>query len=348
METLIDWGLVVFKFASIGLAGVFGIVALLVDYRDKDGQITLWGRRALYGVIGSTAIAAVTAGLEVAKGASVAAKTAAQTLEQTQKTNQIINNINRSLHPFKDLEFAFWADVSLQPAELQAYKNRVTTKIKAAIAGRKGQSFALNTDGFFVSVADRNGDPLEISIPLGSDLFPSEDNETTAYYLLRYVDYFVNIYTQPISYETLAKPQQTWPQSDLSIYINTSKQDQFGLALQYDLNGDSFSIHATSLKSDQKYWQSNGKIISLLDLAGAQIIISTMSVMSPSLNGDHSALVKARSSIDLNRLNMAFAGSRTYRFRKDRDMKSFLNPNGLKDFVIDIPSDADMLNAYRG
>ena len=94
MEAIVDWGLVILKFVSIGLTGVFGVVALLVDYRDKNGQITVWGRRALIGVLGSTAVAAIAAGLEVAKGQSEAAKTALQTLEQTQKTNRIIQNLD--------------------------------------------------------------------------------------------------------------------------------------------------------------------------------------------------------------------------------------------------------------
>jgi hypothetical protein len=45
MESLVDWLLAVLKFASIGLTGIFGVVALLVQYKDADGKITTWGRR---------------------------------------------------------------------------------------------------------------------------------------------------------------------------------------------------------------------------------------------------------------------------------------------------------------
>jgi hypothetical protein len=49
METFIDWALVLLKFTGIALSGIFGIVALLVQYKDTNGKITIWGRRALFG-----------------------------------------------------------------------------------------------------------------------------------------------------------------------------------------------------------------------------------------------------------------------------------------------------------
>lgn len=53
------------KFISILLAGIFGILALLVDYRDtKTGTITVWGKRAVIGVLAATFIGAVSQGLE--------------------------------------------------------------------------------------------------------------------------------------------------------------------------------------------------------------------------------------------------------------------------------------------
>jgi ABC-type transporter Mla subunit MlaD len=41
MENMIDWALQILKFVSIGLAGVFGVIALLVQYKDKDGKTTI-------------------------------------------------------------------------------------------------------------------------------------------------------------------------------------------------------------------------------------------------------------------------------------------------------------------
>jgi len=46
---------------------MFGIIALLAEYKDSRGNITKWGRRALLGVVMSTSIAVAATGLELIK-----------------------------------------------------------------------------------------------------------------------------------------------------------------------------------------------------------------------------------------------------------------------------------------
>jgi len=346
METVIDWGLLVLKFLSIGLTGVFGVMALLVQYKDANGNITRWGRIALIGVLGSTGVAATTTGLELLKGAAQAARTAKQTLEQTQKTARIIDDINRSLHPLKDIEFSFWANVSLQNDELQGYRLRVLREIDAFVENyKKGQK--RSPDGVYASISDNNGLPKRVHIPVDSSLFPSRTNEPTAYYLLRYLDYGFAIYRKPIASETFTKSPtevQAGQDPDLEIPIDTSEQNRFGLGLEYDLESKAYEVRASSIKSDPRYWSSNGSIVSTLDLAGAQIFIFTRSIMVPSLEGNNSSLLVARGDLRLRTLVMNIAGGQQFWFR-EHHLKEFSNPNGLKYFVINVPNDFEKLNA---
>ena len=67
-----------------------------------------------------------------------------------------------------------------------------------------------------------------------------------------------------------------------------------------------------SIKSDQKYWQSNGKIISVLDLIGTKIFLFTRSIVVPSLSGDNSKLKSNRSTIQLTTLLMRIRGDQSF------------------------------------
>jgi hypothetical protein len=57
--------LAILKLAAIMLSGILGVVGLLVNYKDKDGKVTKWGRRALIAVVISSLVAALTQGVEV-------------------------------------------------------------------------------------------------------------------------------------------------------------------------------------------------------------------------------------------------------------------------------------------
>ena len=44
---MLDSILAALKFVAILLAGVLGVIGLRVEYKDNEGNITKWGRRAL-------------------------------------------------------------------------------------------------------------------------------------------------------------------------------------------------------------------------------------------------------------------------------------------------------------
>jgi hypothetical protein len=64
--------LAILKLAAIMLSGILGVVGLLVSYKDQDGKVTKWGRRALIAVVISSLVAALRQGVEVYKQRSEA------------------------------------------------------------------------------------------------------------------------------------------------------------------------------------------------------------------------------------------------------------------------------------
>src|SRR4051812_22675650 len=60
-----DVVLEVVKVCGLTFTGLFGVLALVVEYKDKEAKkITLWGKVAVVGVVASSLIAIVSYGLE--------------------------------------------------------------------------------------------------------------------------------------------------------------------------------------------------------------------------------------------------------------------------------------------
>jgi hypothetical protein len=87
------------KLAAILLAGLFGVIGLLVDFKDRAGRITTWGKTALLGTVLSTIIAATIHVLDERRRSAASEREREQTL-------QLLKQIRRGVHRFNDLTFA--------------------------------------------------------------------------------------------------------------------------------------------------------------------------------------------------------------------------------------------------
>ena len=67
------------------------------------------------------------------------------------------------------------------------------------------------------------------------------------------------------------------PHADLkmSFYFDGPEAERDRPSLEYNFNTGEFQVRGFQVGTDPQYWDSNGKIVSLLDLLGAQVFIST-------------------------------------------------------------------------
>src|SRR4051812_25439800 len=72
----------ILKAVSMVATGVFGVIGILTNYKDKDGKVTKWGRVAITGILLSASISLVLYALESAK-ATEGAKEAAKQYQET-------------------------------------------------------------------------------------------------------------------------------------------------------------------------------------------------------------------------------------------------------------------------
>ena len=95
-----DWfdiTLAITKFFGITLAGAFGVIALLVEYKDQQGKVTKWGRIALSGVIVSMLLSMLAHGLELSKQSRASHVAQRKTLEAVERNQNVLNQISRVL-----------------------------------------------------------------------------------------------------------------------------------------------------------------------------------------------------------------------------------------------------------
>jgi hypothetical protein len=84
----------IWKAASIVLAGAFGILGLLTEYKDQNKHITKWGRISLVGILFSTSMGLVAGVKEAFDKQSAKEASAKQTL-------RIVEQTQRLLQPFE-------------------------------------------------------------------------------------------------------------------------------------------------------------------------------------------------------------------------------------------------------
>jgi hypothetical protein len=105
-----DTLLAILKLTSILLAGIMGTIALLVDFKDKGGRITKWGRGALIGVVASTLIAATIHGIEGYRR-GLEAKAASE------RNESLLTEIRRGVYLLKNVSVSATVDYP-RPREL--------------------------------------------------------------------------------------------------------------------------------------------------------------------------------------------------------------------------------------
>ncbi len=99
MGLMLDTAILVFKYAGILLAGCFGLLGVLTEYRDKKGNVTKWGRIAVIGAIVSTTLAVISQDLDFRRQAQEDRASAQRAERQAQSNAGLLEQIARAVDP---------------------------------------------------------------------------------------------------------------------------------------------------------------------------------------------------------------------------------------------------------
>ncbi|MBO9643202.1 MAG: hypothetical protein J7603_08770 [Pseudacidovorax sp.] len=247
----LDSALSVLKFAAVLMAGVWGVVGLLVDYKDENKQITKWGRRALVGTIVSTLVAVASQAVETSKQREADRKERAAAADHEKEVNNTLLQIQRAMYPVKDIEVDASADMRMAAPQVSAYMARIARQRKALVAAQGG--------------FERNS---EISLP--ENLWPDSAREKVADRVL--TDFGLEIGFFRRSSPGFQPPKDLYRTADLYVTTTPTSRKAHSLSLKEDPSIISISAWNIPASSKQVVFNS-GTIASVYDLYGATAVV---------------------------------------------------------------------------
>jgi hypothetical protein len=176
--------LIVLKLTSILLTGVMGIIALLVEYKDSNGHVTTWGRRALLGVLMSTFIAAASQVIESRSDAENAAS-----------SSLLLTGLR---HPLLRVRISFDSVFTPSSSSVAQYMKRLDTRLAALTddnfwqrpqartpgVTRQGPNDEQVFGGNGLMFSDRRPVPMKVFFGKKSVLYPTPTTDAIAYRVL--------------------------------------------------------------------------------------------------------------------------------------------------------------------
>jgi hypothetical protein len=318
------------KFLGLFLAGVFGILGVLTEYRDEEGKITKWGRRAVIGTIVSTMVAFISQGLEFQMQAQEQHEANEKSLKQAQANTALLEQLSRAVDPLNSFEVWAWVGVDFNTPELAAYGNRVSQAINEALKSAKPEDRYLKNGIVVTSRESDFGKILSVAINPTSPSFPNERTEPVAYYLVRYLD---------ISFRfkkaSLPSPAGEPPIPDLEIDVGTADEPS-SVALTYNVEKKQFEIEATSMQANSEFWRNHGNVLAVPDLYKLGTTVAIVSgVGFPPGNPLNAKILKSRRNLSIRVVSIRLPRGRKLWLRNWPQPK--LDDDGLSNYDVALP-----------
>ncbi len=345
---MLDTLLLALKLISSLLAGIFGAIGTMHDYKDSSGSITKWGRIALFGIVISSAVTITTQVIEEAINQKSAAEASARIEKQIQnqqellvsvneqsiRSNKVLGSIQRTFNRIESLSGTFWLELPYTHTAFYKYLKRIRISIDNLLDKPDGDY------DIYVSCLKNNPDgsiiPEEVSIPSYSASFPQVKEQPLR--RLMSAGLAISIYRKPIMVEQfLAKRWSSRGQPDLQLRMSPDEPKIIVKLEDYHMEVYS------RLTTEQQYWDTNGQISSLNDLAESQIWFY---VDRPAGFGEDykemNAVLSELSSKACIRTIILRINDIDFWFR-EKDMSRKVASNGEVAWVINMPSDLEAI-----
>ncbi|WP_457978662.1 hypothetical protein L0Y47_24300 [Ectopseudomonas composti] len=254
-------------------SGVFGLLGTIHDFRDHNKRFTKWGKISIAGISLSIFLAVAAQLVESYRSQESAEQAALQALESTKRLESIIFELNRTLQPIESISvFVAELEVPLNEPSLLGYKNRLENGIEKYLTMPRNERYKEENISTPTGKAGKKGDfiPTQVSINSRHALFPQLGDEGLPWSTLNVSRLELEFYANPINPKDFSPFSHGIGDGDLSIDLYNNES----LTIDKDIEKKTYHLSG-HLKSIKEHWKNNsGKIISLPDLAGAQLFIS--------------------------------------------------------------------------
>jgi hypothetical protein len=271
------------KFLGVFFTGVFSMLPLVVDYRDKHKKINKWGRIALIGAAISTFVSGVSQVLELKKDTNDAN-------EALVRNNRLLEQVRRVLNPVRDLSVSACVEVPLGSPDLAV----VAANLKK-----------IQDDNSSITGVERSDSGLLIRKT--SLLLENAPPNLEAYKALSEVSIGMSFVQSSKSLEDLEKQfhdPEDGLNADLRVVFSSDNEKMDNV---YSYRNGRLFIIVQNVESNPKYWVASGKIVAIEDLQGAWLILTLESA-----HGDDNKLQAIRSPFVLTDLMLRMTDGRSF------------------------------------
>jgi hypothetical protein len=235
--------------------------------------------------------------------------------EQLRSQQKISESITRSLHPLSDIGVSAFVELPADLPGVKKYLARLESAIQASsIANYAASPFPLPA-GVRVS-ASRENVPIELSIELGSPLWPGKQEEEWLGYIAEFMELKVG-FSVPTP-EALTKfTTKSWT-ADLRFSVGAYDPDgsegRSGLrpvSLGWEPRTGKLIVKFSDTAS-KKSWETSGSIVSVPDLEKSLFLVSFGTTMLPSLSDPllKDAIENSRRRLELSTIFLDYTGRR--------------------------------------
>lgn len=233
----------------------------------KPAKTTRWGRYALFGLAISFLIGTSNLWIDYIEKSRASRSAAEESRTNSEKTLQILTDISRTLNPFKDVRVDFDISYPFDDSDLIQYRQRLDKELRDLhLADDPNQP----TKGVHWGVKDDKGNVLEVVIRQDSPLLPDRATEPSAWGVFSRRGLSLYWFKTPIDPTTFDDFRRR-PSPDIEMNLTSDYSDK--IEVDYDLNTKSIRFWGYGIQPRPETWRSTGKIISLLDLPGSQLIV---------------------------------------------------------------------------
>ncbi|KQS92086.1 TIR domain-containing protein [Chryseobacterium sp. Leaf394] len=245
---------------------------------------------------------------------------------QIQKQEDIFFNVQRSLQPLQNFSISAYVDIDASVPGVKEY----LSNLRDTLLDRNTQKLKPLPSGVYVSIG-REDSPHQLSISERSGLWPSEQDNSGLYYVVKYVEFSLEFRKS----KNKKVPLRAQGSADLVMQVGSFDPDgsegsnSSPAELKWDLQSNNLSVSFNDISST-KYWESNGKIVSVPDIESSIMTTQFLSIMVPNLFDENAStsLRKSRAGLSISSLFIEYSGRRLH-FR-GKDMKNVRDDQGLR------------------
>jgi hypothetical protein len=242
------------KAAGTIIGGVLGVVGLVTNFKNRNAGVLV--------LLGIVLAAIIGTGSSIVEGY----KAKSDSSEQLVRTEHLLNELARSIQPITKLSACYWMEIPPGNKAIDSYIKRLSAGIETRIETLRDISHIPRDTGLSIVASDIDDEPINIEINNKSDLWPQGDEAfigVTAQFLLL----SVIILRKPTNLETFRPIRGA---ANLDFSADGLIPDHS--VLSWDRKKQRLYVVAR-MEFNKGLWETNGKITSLVDLYGSQILL---------------------------------------------------------------------------